>query len=91
MFYSFGYDKDIPFTKISLDFKTDIRISLKSQGIAAPDKCSLVLVAGSYLNHMDEVLKKVDDIAESTDGVPIAVYLFRNAQYEQILINNALR
>ena len=59
--------------------------------MAALDKCSIALVAGRYLNHMDEVLKKIDEIAESTDGVPIAVFLFRNYQYQQIDINNNLR
>ena len=91
MFYSFGYDKEIPFTKISLDFKTNIKISLKSQGIAAPGKCTLVFVAGKYLQHMDEVLKKVDEVVESTDGIPIAVFMFRNYQYQEIEINNKLR
>ena len=91
MFYSFGYDKEIPFTKISLDFKTNITISLKTQEIVAPDKCSLVLVAGKYLDQLDEVMGKVDQITKSTGSVPMAVYLFKSYKGQEVHLHTHKR
>ena len=57
----------------------------------APNLCSFALVAGKYLDHLDEVLRKVDELAESTDNIPIAVYLFREYNNQELKINNSLR
>ena len=74
-----------------LDLSGDSSLSLKTGGMEAPNLCSFALVAGKYLDHLDEVLRKVDELAESTDNIPIAVYLFREYNNQELKINNSLR
>ena len=76
--YNFGFEKEIPLTQISMDLSSDFKVSLKTKGIEAPNLCSLVFVAGRYVERLNEVVKIVDGVTKATDNVPKAVYLFRN-------------
>ena len=46
LFYSFGYKRDFPYTKIDLSLNKDIDISIKTNGMEAPSGCNIVLIAG---------------------------------------------
>ena len=76
LFYSFGYDKRLPYTKIDLSLEKDIEINIKINAIEAPSGCSIVLIAGKYVNQVDAVMKRMDDIAEQTQFVPLAAFIF---------------
>ena len=76
---------------MSCDIKMDISISLKTQRIGAPNACSLVLVAGKFLDQLDEVMGKVDQITKSTGTVPIAVYLFRSSNGQEVQLQTHRR
>ena len=61
-----------------MDLSSDFKVSLKTKGVEAPNLCSLVFVAGRYVEQLKEVMKIVDGVTKATDNVPKAVYLFRN-------------
>ena len=90
-FFNFGYDKPTPFAQIRYDTKTDISLSLYIKGMAASNTCSLVLVAGKYLDNLDKIMEKVDQITKSTGRVPIGVYLFRSYKGQDIKLHNHQR
>ena len=69
----------------------DSSISLDTHGIEAPNLCSAVLIAGKYHDEVDEVMNVVNHIAEGTNNVPIAAFLFRTHEHQKININNHLR
>ena len=76
LFYSFGYDKEFPYAKIDMSLEQDIDISINTNGMEAPSGCSIVLIAGKYVKQVDQVMKRVDDIAEQTEFVPLAAFVF---------------
>ena len=49
--------------------------------------CSIVLIDGKYLEMVDEVMKKVDDITEEIDFMPYAAFLMD----DNVKINTTLR
>lgn len=91
IFYNFGYDKELPYTKIDLDLEDSFPITINSHGIEAPNGCSFVLIANKYTERVDEVMRKIDDIAEQVDFVPIAAFLFSKDQNLKIEIDSKLR
>ena len=76
LFYNFGYDKEFPYAKIDLSLEDNIDISIKTNGMEAPSGYSIVLIAGKYVKQVDQVMKRVDDIAEQTEFVPLAAFVF---------------
>ena len=65
---------------MSVDLKTVFKMSLqtskKPSRSSAPNKCSFALIAGKYLNQVDAVLKKIDNIGGQVDKVPEAAFVF---------------
>ena len=83
LFYNFGYERELPYAKIDLSLKEDIDISINANGMEAPSGCNIVLIAGKYVKQVDQVMKRVDDIAEQTHFVPLAAFIFdENAKME---------
>ena len=76
LFYNFGYDKEFPYVKIDLNFENDIDIVINTHGMKAPSGCSIVLIADKYVKQVDQVMKRVDNIAEQTQFVPLAAFIF---------------
>ena len=91
IFYNFGYEKEFPLAQIHLNTKSGFSVVLNSKGIEAPNLCSAILIAGKYLDEIDEVMNLVNQIAEETNNVPIAAFLFRTHENQKININNHLR
>ena len=91
IFYNFGYEKEFPLAKIDLNTKSAFSLVLNTHGIEAPNACSAVLIAGKYLDRVDEVMRMVDQIGEETNNVPIAVFIFRTHETQKVNINNQLR
>ena len=77
LFFSFGYDRELPFMKIDLSLDgNDIDISLKTNGMEAPSGCSIVLIAGKYVQQVNEVMERMESIAEQTQFLPLAAFIF---------------
>ena len=89
LFYNFGYYKDFPFPQISLD--TKVEVSLKTQGIEAPNACSAVLIAGTFLDDVDNVMMLMKNVTGQTNSVPFAVFLFKPWSKEPTKFSNELR
>ena len=76
LFYNFGYEKDLPYTSITSNLEMDLSLSLNINGMEAPSGCSIVLIAGKYVKQVDDVMKRIDEIAEQTQFVPLAAFVF---------------
>ena len=76
LFYNFGYEKEFPYAKVDLSLEKDIDIGIKTNGMEAPSGCNIVLIAGKYVKQVDQVMKRMDDIAEQTQFVPLAAFIF---------------
>ena len=91
LFYNFGYERDLPYTSITSNLGMDLSLSLNINGMEAPSGCSIVLIAGKYVRQVDEVMKRVDDIAEQTNSVPLVAFIFENYYSQDIEIDSSLR
>ena len=91
LFYNFGYNKDFPFPQISLDTKEPVEISLKTQGVESPHSCSAVLIAGTFLDDVDNVMMFMKNVTGETNSVPFAVFLFRPWYKEPVKFTNEQR
>ena len=69
----------------------EVGISLKSHGLEGPNYCSAVLIAGKYLDHMDEVMLFMNNVTRQAQSIPFAVFLFGLPNDEPITFNNSLR
>ena len=76
LFFNFGYDKELPYAEIDLKLEEDIEINVKTSGMEAPSGCSIVLIAGKYVKQVDAVMRRVGDIAEQTQFVPLVAFVF---------------
>ena len=76
LFFNFGYDRELPYAKIDLSSQQHMNISIKTNGMESPSGCNVVLIAGKYVQHVDQVMKRMDDIAEQTQFVPLAAFIF---------------
>ena len=76
LFLNFGYERELSFAKIDLSLEEDIIIDINTKGMEVPSGCSIVLIAGKYVKEVDQVMKRVDDIAEQTQFVPLVAFIF---------------
>ena len=86
MFINFGYEKDFPYPQISLDLKEEVGMSSTTQGLEGPNLCSAVLIAGKYLDHLDEVMLFMKNVTIQTLSVPFAVFLFTQSSEDPSMI-----
>ena len=76
LFINFGYEKPMPYAQINLDLKQEVNISFLTRDIEAPSGCFNVLIAGKYLKQIDAVMKRIDEIAERNNFVPLLAFIF---------------
>ena len=91
LFYNFVYYEDFPFPQISLDTKEQVEISLETQGIEAPNTCSAVIIAGNFLDDVDNVMMFMKNVTKQTKSVPFAVFLLKPWYKEPVKFSNELR
>ena len=91
LFYNFGYDKELPYPKIDLNLETDIDITINANGMETPTSCSVVLIAGKYAGLVNDVMKRMDDIAEQTQAVPLGAFIFEEFLTKIDPIDNSIR
>ena len=60
----------------SLSLDEEPFISFLTNGMESPSGCSILLIAGKYVEKADEVMKRMDDIAEQVNFIPFAAYVF---------------
>ena len=68
-----------------------VDISLKTQGVESPNTCSAVLIAGTFLDDVDNVMIFMKNVTGQTEAVPFAVFLFTPWHEEAVKFNNTLR
>ena len=77
LFLNFGYRRDLPFMMISLNLQSKAEhIIIDSNGMELPTRCFFVLIAGTYVRKVNEVMEKVDTIADVVQVVPLATFIF---------------
>ena len=91
LFISFGYDRGLPYTKIDLSLQENMDIVINTKGVEAKNGCLIVLIAGKYVRQVDEVMKRMDDIAEQTQFVPLATFIFEDFANNNVKIDNRQR
>ena len=53
--------------------------------------CLLVVVEGEYIEKLDEVMKKVDEIGTDFGEIPEAVFLFLSEKYPETIFSKDKR
>ena len=72
-----GYFAPLPFPdiKLSSDLNSLFHLNVGTLGINSPNKCSIVVIGGKYLEKVDEVMRMVDKITDDIAWMPSAVFL----------------
>lgn len=73
LFYNFGYQGELPFPMISLNLHSNI---FGIDELETPTGCSFVIIAGKYVQKINVVMKKVDNISDAVHHVPLASLIF---------------
>lgn len=87
LFYNFGYVREFPYSMISLTLEEDLDIVINTHGMEVSTGCSIVLIAGKYVQQIDQVMKRIDEIVDSVQFVPLATFIFENSLYPTFHIN----
>ena len=66
---------DLLYPQLFLTSSSNLRIKLGTHGMNAPNTCSVVLVAGSQLVDLSEIMKQVDSLGQEMLKIPYAVVL----------------
>ena len=61
---NFGYQQPFPFSQLWLDLDSTLPLNVGSLGNKSPNKCHIVIIAGQYLDKVDEFMRMVDRITE---------------------------
>ena len=88
LFYNFGYQGELPLTKLNLNLEEHLAISINSHGMQTPTGCSIVLIAGQNVERVDEIMKKIEDISEQVEFVPLAVFIFGTTNIDSSFRND---
>ena len=73
---SFGYMKPFPFPDVKLSSDFEFPKNIGTFHVQAfPNKCSIVVIGGKYLQQVDEVMRTVDKITKDRLWMPYAVFL----------------
>ena len=68
--------KQSPFLPLNCIYPThDFRLNVGTLGANYPNKCSIVVIGGKYLDQVDKVMRMVDKITEDIAWMPYAVFL----------------
>ena len=81
LFFNFAYEKHLPYAQVTMDLEQEIDISFLTRDIEAPSGCFIILIAGKFLKQVDAVMKRMDDIAERNNFVPVLAFIFAKNAY----------
>ena len=85
---SFGYMKPFPFPDVKLSSDFEYPKSLGTFHVQAfPNKCSIVVIGGKYLNQVDEVMRTVHKITKDRLWMPFGVFLLAEKPGQDIKFN----
>ena len=76
LFFNFGYENRLPYAQVAMDLEQEVDISFLTRDIEAPSGCFIILVAGKYVKQVNDVMKRMDDIAERNDFIPLLAFIF---------------
>ena len=90
---NFGYQKSLPFPQLHflIEPESKSHFNVGTFGLNSPNKCSIVVIGGKYLERVDEVMKMVDKITEDIAWMPSAVFLMAEKPGQNIQINVSTR
>merc|ERR1712155_145169 len=88
---NFGYQQPFPFPQLWLDLKSTLPLNVGSLGNKSPNKCHIVIIAGQYLDKVDEVMRMVDRITEDIQWMPLAVFLMTEKPGQDVKFNVSAR
>ena len=88
---NFGYNKPTTFQEIKLVPHLEVILNVGSLGLKSPNKCSIVVIGGKYLEKVDEVMRMVDKITEDIAWMPSAVFLMAEKPGQDIQFNVSAR
>ena len=88
---NFGYKESFPFPQIGLSLNSDHNLNVGTFGLKSPNKCSIVVIGGKYLEQVDEVMRMVDKITEDIAWMPYAVFLMAEKPGQDIQFNVSTR
>ena len=81
---NFGFKNPLPFPEIKLSADPKFHLNFGSLGLNSPNKCSIVVIGGKYLEQIDEVMKMVDKITDDIVWMPSAVFLMAEKRGQDI-------
>ena len=89
---NFGYKAPLPFPDIQISPDLDtFHLNVGTLGINSPNKCSIVVIGGKYLQQVDEVMRMVDKITEDIAWMPYAVFLMAEKPGQDIRFDVSAR
>ena len=88
---NFGYAEELPFPQLTVEIDDDRTWNTGTHGMNFPNDCSFVVIAGKYLNMVDDVMKKVDQIAEDINKIPTVAFIILNKEIEDVKVNTVIR
>ena len=88
---NFGYKKAMPFPTIELYPTHDFYLNVGTLGANSPNKCSIVVIGGKYLEQVDKVMRMVNKITEDIAWMPSAVFLMAEKPGQDIKFNVSAR
>merc|ERR1711971_662472 len=62
-----------------------------THGMDVPNACSIVIIAGKYLDKVDRVMSQVDRITEDIDHMPVAAFIFRDQESDEVHFSADIR
>ena len=65
----------LPYPQLLLTSSSSLHLNLGTHGMNAPNRCSVVLVAGSELKNLSQIMTKIDSLGQEMQKIPYAVIL----------------
>ena len=91
---NFGFNDELPYPQIMLDLDKVSPLLVPGTGNLNGDwgmnllsACSVVIISGKYLDIIDDVMKKIDDITEEIAHMPLAVFLVTDSREKSKTLN----
>ena len=91
---NFGFNDELPYPQIMPDLDSISPLLVPGTGnlngdwgMNLPSACSVVIISGKYLDIIDQVMKKIDDITEEIAHMPLAVFLVTDSREKSKTLN----
>ena len=88
---NFGYVEELPFPQLTVEIDDDRTWNTGTHGMNFANDCSFVVIAGNYLNMVDDVMKKVDQITEDINKMPTVTFVVHTNDDQEVSVNTLVR